>query len=64
LEPGQGYVKKITASYNQNKLREFLESAVENDGKKGIRLRKENCMCAPVAVRLLTIRCQDTISED
>jgi hypothetical protein len=32
-------------------------------GKKGIRLRKEDLMCAAVTVGLLIIRCQDTINE-
>jgi hypothetical protein len=37
-------------------LRESLEAAVEDErrnGKKGIRLCKEDFMCAPVTVRLV-----------
>jgi hypothetical protein len=33
--------------------RESLEMAVEDDGKKGIRLCKEDFMCAAVTARLV-----------
>jgi hypothetical protein len=45
-------------------LREYLEMAVEDDGKKGIRLWFEDFMYAAVTLRLLYIRCQNTTCED
>jgi hypothetical protein len=37
---------------------------IEKNGKKGIRLRKEDFMYAAVTGELLYICCQDTTAED
>jgi hypothetical protein len=56
MDPFCGYITRIPGQLKES-LRESLEMAVERlrrDGKKGIRLCKED----------FEIRCQDTTSED